>query len=68
MHALFDKNRAANRWKIHSKMLRGVIEHFGPRTEQLDIYAEEGRVTLTSYIEKIVHGKGQEPFLATNKH
>ncbi|KAI9786189.1 MAG: hypothetical protein M1839_007599 [Geoglossum umbratile] len=57
MHALFDKGLASNRWRISSKPLKEFIEHFGPRTEQLDIYQENGRATFTSYTEKIVDGK-----------
>jgi len=59
MHALFDKNRAKNRWKIQSRILREFIEYFGPKTEHLDIYAEDGKVTLTSYTEKITNGRGR---------
>ena len=62
MHALFDKNRATNSWKVKSKMLRGIMEYFGAKAEQLDIYAEYGKVTFTSYTEKIMHGKGNDGF------
>jgi cell cycle checkpoint control protein RAD9A len=58
-HALFDKNTAPNRWSIHSGRLKNLIDHFGPRTEQLDIYADNGRVTFTSFTEKIVDGNGK---------
>lgn len=58
MHALFVKESAKNRWAISSKTLREFVEHFGPGTEQLDIYTEDGRVSLTSYTEKIVSGNG----------
>ncbi|KAI9719826.1 MAG: hypothetical protein M1812_003315 [Candelaria pacifica] len=57
MHALFDKTNANNRWTIQSTVLREFIEHFGPRTEQLDIYSDNGRATFTSYTEKIMNGK-----------
>ncbi|KAI9845388.1 MAG: hypothetical protein M1838_001743 [Thelocarpon superellum] len=57
MHALFDRETAANRWKVSSRMLKEFTEHFGPKTEQLDIYSENGRVTFTSYTEKIMDGK-----------
>ncbi|KAI9828965.1 MAG: hypothetical protein M1819_006464 [Sarea resinae] len=57
MHALFNRESAMNRWKIHSRLLREFIEHFGPKTEQLDIYSDDGRVTFTSYTEKIMDGK-----------
>lgn len=62
MHALFDRNAAQNRWSMHSGQLREFVEHFAPRTEQLDVYAENGRVTFTSYTEKVSNGKGQYRF------
>ena len=58
MHALFDKNLANNKWSIQSALLKEYIEYFGPKTEQLDIYAEDGRAIFTSYTEKIMNGKG----------
>ncbi|KAI9798917.1 MAG: hypothetical protein M1825_004930 [Sarcosagium campestre] len=57
MHALFDKNAAPNRWLISSATLKEFIEHFGPKTEQLDIFADNGRASFTSYTEKITDGK-----------
>ncbi|OCK96252.1 uncharacterized protein K441DRAFT_657638 [Cenococcum geophilum 1.58] len=57
MHALFDKNLANNKWSIQSALLKEYIEYFGPKTEQLDIYAEDGRAIFTSYTEKIMNGK-----------
>jgi cell cycle checkpoint control protein RAD9A len=59
MHALFAKDGACNTWSISSKTLREFVEHFGPGTEQLDIYSEDGRVSLTSYTEKIMSGNGR---------
>jgi len=53
MHALFVKETAKNYWSISSKTLREFVEHFGPGTEQLDIYSEDGRVSLTSYTERL---------------
>ncbi|OBT87824.1 hypothetical protein VE02_02133 [Pseudogymnoascus sp. 03VT05] len=44
-------------WSIPSCVLREFIDHFGPKTEQLDIYAKDGRAIFTSYTEKIVAGK-----------
>lgn len=58
MHAQFIKETAKNSWCINSKTLRELVEHFGPGTDQLDIYSEEGRVSLTSYTEKIMSGNG----------
>lgn len=59
MHAQFIKENANNVWAISSKTLREFVEHFGPGTEQLDIYSEDGRVSFTSYTEKIVSGSGE---------
>lgn len=58
MHALFIKEIANNKWIISSKTLKEFVEHFGPGTEQLDIYSENGRVSLTSFTEKIMSGSG----------
>lgn len=58
MHALFDKTAAKNTWSISANVLRDFVEYFGLRTEQLDIYSENGRVTFTSYTEMIMEGKG----------
>jgi cell cycle checkpoint control protein RAD9A len=39
-------------------MLREYIEYFGPKTEQLDLLASEGKAIFTSFTEKIQDGKG----------
>lgn len=62
MRALFDKNRASNVWRIHAKHLREYIEFFAPKTEQLDMYAEEGKCIFLAFTEKIMHGKGQDKY------
>lgn len=62
MHAQFIKENANNVWTISSKTLREFVEHFGPGTEQLDIYSEDGRVSFTSYTEKIVSGNGESGY------
>lgn len=59
VHALFVKESAKNVWSISSRALREFVEHFGPGTEQLDIYFEDGRVSLTSYTEKVMSGNGK---------
>jgi cell cycle checkpoint control protein RAD9A len=58
VHVLFDREKSRNRWAISSRNLREFVEHFGPGTEQLDIYSEEGRVNFTSYTEKIASDNG----------
>lgn len=57
--ALFNHHIAKNKWRIGANALKSFLEHFGATTEQLDIYTEDGRVTFTSYTEKITHGKGR---------
>ncbi|PQE11921.1 hypothetical protein CJF31_00000033 [Rutstroemia sp. NJR-2017a BVV2] len=56
LHALFSRESANNTWSISSRTLREFAEHFGPGTEQLDIYSADGRVSLTSFTEKIMSG------------
>lgn len=60
MHALFKPEMAKSVWSISSRVLREFVDHFGPKTEQLDIYSKDGRATFTSYTEKIVAGKGMK--------
>jgi cell cycle checkpoint control protein RAD9A len=58
MHALFDKLSAPQGWRISSRILREYIEYFGPKTEQLDMLAQDGKAIFTSFTEKIQDGKG----------
>ena len=60
MHALFDRTAATQRWKISARVLREYIEYFGPKTEQLDLLAQEGKAVFTSFTEKIQDGKGEQ--------
>jgi len=59
MHALFKPEMTKSTWSISSRVLREFADHFGPKTEQLDIFSKDGRATFTSYTEKIVAGKGK---------
>ncbi|KAL8832719.1 MAG: hypothetical protein Q9170_004781 [Blastenia crenularia] len=56
-HALFNCQAAKNRWRIGANVLKSFLDYFGANTEQLDIYAEDGRAAFTSYTEKIANGK-----------
>ena len=58
MHALFDKTAASQGWRISARILREYVEYFGPKTEQLDLLAAEGKAIFTSFTEKIQNGKG----------
>ena len=58
MHALFDRTAASQGWKISARVLKGYIEYFGPRTEQLDLVAKDGKAIFTSFTEKVTDGKG----------
>jgi cell cycle checkpoint control protein RAD9A len=57
MHALFDKHTAINQWSIKASILREIVEYFSPKTEQLDIYHEEDKVTFLSFTEAVVGTK-----------
>lgn len=58
VHAVFDKEAAKNKWKIGAHVLRSWIEYFGVGTEHLDICSENGRVSFTSYTEKVMNERG----------
>lgn len=62
MYALFDRAAASQGWRISARVMRDYIEYFGPKTEQLDFLAQEGKVIFTSFTEKIQDGKGQSAF------
>jgi cell cycle checkpoint control protein RAD9A len=57
-HAVFDRSRVKNEWKVESKFLREIIDHFSPSAEQLDIYPEGGKAVFTSFTTKVTDGKG----------
>jgi cell cycle checkpoint control protein RAD9A len=57
LHASWDKIGSTNYWTASSRTLRDVVEYFGIKTEQLDWYFENGKVTFTSYTEKIQAGR-----------
>jgi cell cycle checkpoint control protein RAD9A len=59
MHAVFKHELVKNRWAISSRTLREFVEHFAPKTEQLDIYSEDGRANFMSYTEKVISGNGK---------
>jgi len=58
VHAVFNRDVARNRWRIGAHVLRSWIEYFGVGTEHLDICSENGRVSFTSYTEKIMNERG----------
>ncbi len=57
MHAVFKSETMRNVWSMSSHRLAANAGHFGPKTEQLDIYSENGKAVFTSYTEKVVAGK-----------
>lgn len=67
MHALFDKSVAKNRWRMRSTLLKEFVEYFGPKTEQLDVYLDSGRVTFTSFTEKVQNNKQGRCFPTDHK-
>lgn len=60
--AVFNKEGARNRWTIGAEALKTFVEYFGAGTEQLDFWVENGRVTFTSYTDKVVNGRGKVSF------
>lgn len=58
MRAMFREEQVKNRWQLSSRTLRELVEHFEPKTEQLDIFHENGRANFMSYTEKIADGNG----------
>ena len=42
---------------MSSRTLREVVEYFGPKTDQLDWFYKDDKVTFTSYTEKIQSGR-----------
>lgn len=62
VHALFNEELAPNKWVIWSRTLREFVDHFGPKTEQLDIFSdtENEKAVFTSYTEKVMVGTGRD--------
>lgn len=58
LNATFDRKYSSNHWKISARTLRDVVEYFGPRTDQLDWYFKDNKVTFTSYTDKVQNGRG----------
>lgn len=57
-HAVFDRTRTINQWAIEAKFLRGIVDHFSPSAEQLDIYSDgNGKAIFTSFTTKVTDGK-----------
>ncbi|KAK6538877.1 hypothetical protein TWF694_010435 [Orbilia ellipsospora] len=56
MRATFRKEWAVNKWTIRAGELKKWMEHFGPKTEHLQISPEEKTVNFTSYTEKVIDG------------
>ncbi|KAK6526966.1 hypothetical protein TWF281_010162 [Arthrobotrys megalospora] len=56
IYATFLKEWGVNKWAIRAGELKKWMEHFGPKTEHLEIAPEEERVNFTSYTLKIIDG------------
>ncbi|RYO87713.1 hypothetical protein DL766_005018 [Monosporascus sp. MC13-8B] len=57
VRAKFDRGQATNHWSISSRMLRQLMDHFGPGTEYLDIHSDDDQfVNFTCFTEKVAHG------------
>ncbi|KAK6333291.1 hypothetical protein TWF718_011110 [Orbilia javanica] len=57
IHASFLKEWGVNKWAIRAGELKKWMEHFGPKTEHLEIAADDDeRVNFTSYTLKVIDG------------
>ncbi|RBR13983.1 uncharacterized protein FIESC28_07949 [Fusarium coffeatum] len=54
VHAKFNKQDAPHHWKISSRTLRQLMDHFGPGIEFLDINTDGDHVNFTCFSEKTV--------------
>ncbi|KAI5457741.1 Rad9-domain-containing protein [Mariannaea sp. PMI_226] len=54
VHAKFNRQDAPHHWKISSRTLRQLMDHFGPGIEFLDINTDGDHVNFTCFSEKTV--------------
>lgn len=59
VRATFDKNEAIHHWKIPSRTLRQLMDHFGPGVEYLDVNSDGQHVNFAVYTEKTTNGDGR---------
>lgn len=59
INAVFKREETKNRWTIGADVLKTFVDYFGAGTEQLDFWVENGRVTFTSYTERVMNGRGE---------
>jgi cell cycle checkpoint control protein RAD9A len=57
LRATFDRINSPNHWTTAARTLRDIVEFFGANTDQLDWSFEKGKVTFTSYAERITDGR-----------
>lgn len=58
VHAKFNKQDSPHHWKIASRTLRQLMDHFGPGIELLDINTDGDHVNFTCFSEKAVTEDG----------
>ncbi|KAF6812795.1 DNA repair protein rad9 [Colletotrichum sojae] len=56
VRATFDRNEAIHHWKIPSRTLRQLMDHFGPGVEYLDVNSDGQHVNFAVYTEKTTNG------------
>lgn len=59
VHARFEKANAPHHWRIASRTLRQLMDHFGPGIELLDINTDGDHVNFTCFSEKTVAEDGK---------
>lgn len=60
VHAKFSRQDATHHWRISSRTLRQLMDHFGPGIEYLDINTDGDHVNFTCFSEKTVSEDGTE--------
>ncbi|KAL0931343.1 DNA repair protein rad9 [Colletotrichum truncatum] len=56
VRATFDKNEAVNHWKIPSRTLRQLMDHFGPGIDYLEVNSDGEHVNFVGTTEKTTNG------------
>ncbi|TDZ18750.1 DNA repair protein rad9 [Colletotrichum orbiculare MAFF 240422] len=56
VRATFDKNEAGNHWRIPSRTLRQLMDHFGPGVDFLEVNSDGEHVNFIGFTEKTTKG------------
>jgi cell cycle checkpoint control protein RAD9A len=53
-YAVFDRKECSQHFIIQSKVAKEYLDHFQPRIEEIDIYADEDRLIWNGYTEGFI--------------